>query len=279
MTRPSLRSESLTLELDPACGGRIASLRHGARELLVSPSVHPDNWGATLWTSPQSDWGWPPVAAVDSEPYALVEHGPNAITLRSPVATMGPRRFHITKRAAVVAGGSIDLRYAITNLGDAPFAMACWEVSRVFPGGLSFFPTGLAALTEVPPHGPLEPDTEAGFSWFDHAAFAPGHNRKLHADGEGGLLAHCVDDLLLLKCFTDTPPADQAPGEGEVELFAFEDGSYVELEVQGAYASIEPGAELAFGVRTHVAPCPVPRTDRAGLAALALDLRERIGAP
>ena len=33
MTRPSLRSESLTLEFDPACGGRITSLRHGAREL------------------------------------------------------------------------------------------------------------------------------------------------------------------------------------------------------------------------------------------------------
>jgi hypothetical protein len=159
----------------------------------------------------------------------------------------------------------------IENRGEAAFRLASWEISRVAAGGVTFFPTGAAELTPVPPHFELVVEKAAETTFFDHARFEKGKHCKLHADGVGGYLAHLAGRLLILKIFADSTPEEQAPGEGECEIFAIDDGSYVEVEVQGPYDRIEPGESSSFVIRTAVVPLPegLSPDDRGALRAFA----------
>ncbi len=265
-----MQSDSLKMEILPGLGGRVRSLISGEREFLSGKSEHPDNWGATYWTSPQADWGWPPVAEVDSLPYEVLPESAG-LHIRSRVASFGGRSFVIEKHFTAAAAGAIDTEYVIENVGDAAFSMASWEISRVVPNGLTFFPTGAAELTPILPHAELIVDKVAGTSFFDHRRFETGKCRKLHADGRGGYLAHLAGRVLLLKIFEDSTPEEQAPGEGECEIFANDDGKYVEIEVQGAYRSIGSGERSSFVVRTAVVALPtsLSPTDWGGLRNFA----------
>lgn len=246
---------SLAIQSEP--GGRVASLSLGGRELLVGPEVNPQNWGATYWTSPQLDWGWPPVTAVDSAPYEVVRaRGSEELVLRSPIAAIETWRFRIEKHFRRAPAACVDTEYRILSESTEPFRMASWEISRVAPGGLTFFPRGTALLTPIPPHAALHLELEAGAYFYDHSRFELGQSLKVHADGSEGFLAHLAGDLLILKLFADSPAARQAPGEGEVEIFANLDGRYVEIEVQGPYEEVPPGGSTSFVVRTHVAKVP-----------------------
>lgn len=272
----SVKSGRLALTVLPECGARVSQLTFDGRELLSGPEAHPDNWGATYWTSPQADWGWPPVVEVDSAPYEIVAAAsPSEALLAGRPAAIGQRRFRIEKRFSARPEDCIDTEYRIVNLGSEPFAMASWEISRVSPGGLTFFPSGSNAITPIAPHAELVLEQELGVSFYDHAGFQTGLSRKVHADGREGFLAHLFPvgdggDLLLLKIFPDSPPERQAPGEGEVELFANFDGRYVEVEVQGTYDTIAAGASSTFVVRTTVVPVPPGlRDQRPALVDLA----------
>src|SRR5690606_29442140 len=59
--------------VDPTAGARIAGFFVGNTNLLTGPEVDPSNYGSTFWTSPQSDWNWPPPPEVDNQPYAVLE--------------------------------------------------------------------------------------------------------------------------------------------------------------------------------------------------------------
>lgn len=280
-TSLSLQSGRLSLTVLPQHGGRVQKWTFAGRELLSGPEANPDNWGATYWTSPQADWGWPPVAEVDSAAYTASEDSAE-LCLIGPPARIGERRFRIEKRFSVCPNEGIDTEYRIVNLADSPLAMASWEISRVPPGGLTFFPTGASMLTPIAPHAELLLDLQDGVSFYDHAAFEPGLSRKVHADGREGFLAHVQpgqgqEDLLFLKLFADSLPERQAPGEGEVELFANFDGRYVEVEVQGTYDTIAPGQTSSLFVRTVVVPVPAGlRADRHALAKWTREVVTRV---
>jgi hypothetical protein len=277
----SLESGDLKFEIAPALAARVTRMLYANRDLLVGPDTHPDNWGATFWTSPQCDWGWPPVAEVDSEPYEQ-----NSLAqgweLTSPLARIGERVFRVVKR--FIPGPkeqSIDTCYTIVNCGNVPFGMASWEIARVFPKGITFFPSGRAELSPVEPHHLLPTQKLLGHTIYDHRAFVPGKSLKLHADGERGFLAHATGEHLILKLFRDTLPEQQAPGEGECEIFAQFDGSYVEIEVQGSYAMIQPGESHDFSVRTVVVRIPEQITlgDFEALSSYANELAVQYGTP
>lgn len=265
-----VESDSLKMEILPALGARVRSLRYQGTELLSGADQHADNWGATYWTSPQADWGWPPVAAVDTDAYGSLGVT-GGMAFRSQLAEFGGRRLHIEKHFRKAAGGTIDTEYVIENVGSSEFRMASWEISRVPAGGLTFFPTGTSEISPVPPHFELVMEKIEGTSFFDHAGFVPGKSRKIHADGSGGYLAHLAGGLLLLKIFEDSQSEAQAPAEGECEIFANLDGKYVEVEVQGPYSLVKPGERSSFTVRTAVVELPqgLSRADRRGLRAFA----------
>ncbi len=279
-------SAELSLKVAPLLAGRVTQLTYRGVDIYVGPDVNPNNWGATYWTSPQSDWGWPPVVEVDSAPYAAMPASNRPIALCSPVARIGSREFVVEKEFAPGPHpGSIDAFYTIRNVGNDTFDMANWEIARVPGGGLTFFPTGDHELTPIAPHQAMPTEKAFGCTFYDHSQFTVGACQKLHADGRHGVLVHVQQSslgvLCIFKLFLDTAGKAQAPGEGECEIFANDDGKYVEIEVQGPYAKIAPGQRSTFCVRTVVVPLPNAAflTQRADLVRWALAEAKRYGAP
>ena len=77
--------DDVRVEIDAATGGRVTALCLGGRNLLSEPAADAGNYGSTFWPSPQSAWGWPPLAEIDHGPYrADVE--PTAVTMRSALS-------------------------------------------------------------------------------------------------------------------------------------------------------------------------------------------------
>ena len=87
-------------------------------------------------------------------------------------------------------------------------------------------------------------------------------HQKLFADGREGWLAHVDGDALLVKTFAVVPRDAHAPGEAQIEIYATPAHSYVEVEAQGPYETIAPGAALSWRVVWLVRrlPADVPRT-------------------
>ena len=58
----------VTMTIDAQKGGKITSFRYNDIE-MISQSRFPNSNGSTFWTSPQSEWHWPPVPEYDSKPF------------------------------------------------------------------------------------------------------------------------------------------------------------------------------------------------------------------
>jgi hypothetical protein len=239
----ALVSGDIVFEVDPAAGGRVTSFRLAGREALLAPDVDENNYGSTLWTSPQSDWGWPPPPEFDQVAYAATR-AEETITLVGPSVTT--LRVRLEKRFSLDRPrGAIEIEYSLHNPSETARTYAPWEVSRVPLGGLTFFPTGERSL------GPLPVVQRGGMTWYAHAPQSLDDTGQKHsADGREGYIAHAGGGLLFVKTFLDLPPERQAPGEGEVEVYG--NNRYVEVEAQGPYAPIAPGGLARWRVRWYL---------------------------
>jgi hypothetical protein len=233
--------------VDAAKAGRIVTFSLAGRNILTTPkSSEENNTGSTFWTSPQSDWNWPPPAEIDPGPYAARVAG-SALEVESPAApNLG---LAVTKTFSVDPGkGMVNIAYGIVNKGKSPRKAAPWEISRVTTGGLTFFPMGEGTpwkgFQEL-----LPLDLRDGIAWFGAPTVAASNDQKVFADGREGWIAHVSGDLLLVKAFADTTPAQAAPGEAEIELYTDPGRTYVEVENQGACVNLPPGASSVWPVR------------------------------
>ena len=77
--------------------------------------------------------------------------------------------------------------------------------------------------------------------------------RVPNADGKGWL-AYYNNGLLLVKAFQDLKPEEPAPGEAEIQVYMNRGKSFIELESQGAYTTLEPGAKLEWTVKWYLLP-------------------------
>ena len=257
--RHVLAWDDVRVEIDAATGGRVTALRLGGRNLLTEPTADAGNFGSTFWPSPQSAWGWPPLAEIDHGPYRA-EVEPAAVTMRSAInpalGVVVEKRF-----AADAARGAVTFDFAIHNRGEAPVQLAAWQITRVPPGGLSLFPTGAGVDPPCPPSN-LAVREALGVTWYAYDGAAVTDHQKLFADGREGWLAHVDGDAVLVKMFAIVPRAAQAPGEAQIEIYANPSLAYVEIEAQGPYETIAPGAALQWRVVWFVrrVPSDVPRT-------------------
>ena len=64
----TLRVGDVTMVVDASRGGKIVSYKYGDKEIL-SQTRMPNSFGSTFWTSPQSEWNWPPVPEYDTKPF------------------------------------------------------------------------------------------------------------------------------------------------------------------------------------------------------------------
>ena len=250
---PILRGDRYTLEFEDtifqvvAAGGQVVTFSIKGKNILWlsadAPSACPSCFGSTLWTSPQSAWNWPPPPAIDSNLYTVTVTD-DTITMVSTVSTSGGPKVSITKKFTPdLSARAIELEYTVKNVGSVSVSLAPWEVTRLAAGGLSFFPILGSPYSSTT----LAPSSiNAGIAWID-LAVNPSGNNKLFADGNQSYWAHTDGSYLFVKSWSDVPANAQASGEGELEFY---DGdTYVELENQGTYGPLAPGATRTYDVR------------------------------
>lgn len=265
----------LVFEVKPAIGARITSLELGGDELLSGPAENDRFYGSTLWTSPADDWvmgPFDPPAVVDRDPYTTtVTDG--VITAVSASSTANDKTFTVTKVfKADLAKRAIVIEYQLENTGAAPFKLSHWEVTRVFPDGLTFFQTGTSQKVDFLPQDMTLTST-GGYTWYDnetHVAMAG--ESKAGAETPGGFIAHVAPnaqgDILFVKKFDDVAVGSAPTGHFEVELFCNDAHTYVELEDHSSFDEIAPGATYSRTVVWFVRRLPMGANNTPGSATL-----------
>jgi hypothetical protein len=281
----------LKMVIDGAKGARITEFSLDGTNVLTGRDLSTTNYGSTYWPSPQSSWCaagggcWPPPAAIDNLPYnGLIDDATQSIQLGSGEAALEQfpgASVVVTKTfTPVPESGAIDVEYRLINATPLPYvradvpqpvsvSVAPWQISRVATGGLTFFGEGTGSVSYAADSDPAFTITASGGTqWYP---FAPvSRYSKAFADSSGWLAHVTPDRLLYLQSYPDIQPADAAPGEAEVEIFT--NGDYVEIEPQGALATLFEGQSLTWTIRWQLRRVPDGTTvapDSASLAAFA----------
>lgn len=233
-----------TMVIDAANGARITSLKHDTTE-VVSQNPMPNMYGSTFWTSPQKEWGWPPVREHDIMRYTVDENTPSKVVMTSQLSEKIPLR--IRKQFAVdEKEGCFVITYTIINEGDADRKVAPWEITRVPPEGTVTFDAPLDGITPAGLMNFTQRDGCVSYT-IDEA----GSNRKINADGKGWL-RYSNKGLLLTKRYPDIPADAPSPDEAEIQLYVHAGKVYVELEEQGPYTNLRPGESLSWTVSWYL---------------------------
>ena len=241
-----IKSGDVTMTIFPTKGAKIMSLKYKDQE-VISQQTAPESFGSTFWTSPQKEWNWPPVQEFDKGEYQVEEHD-GCLVMTSEVS---PRmKYRIRKEfAADDTRGGFIVTYSIINESDETRQVAPWEITRVAnDGGVIFFDAPLDSIT---PAGVLSFKEKHGAVWYHPDE--TGENRKINADGKGWF-AYCNKGLLLLKTFDDLTPSQPAPGEAEIQVYMNRGKTFIELEAQGAYTTLQPHEQLSWTVRWYLLP-------------------------
>ncbi|HSN43519.1 MAG TPA: DUF4380 domain-containing protein [Propionibacteriaceae bacterium] len=253
------RCGSLEVEFLPAVGGRLASLRHAGVDLVLPPGRVPGFYGDTFWPSPQSRFDWPPPPVLDAEPYDVLADTECELTMRSaPDPDFG---FQVGKHFTLSEHGLATV-FTLTNTWPVEQDVAPWQVTRATREGLLVWAGGepftdadrLQKQREDPGCTYLHAATPAPFEGFvasgSHASLhVPSVTRtsKFFSDARGWL-AHVHHGTVFLRIFPDLTLDQIAPRQGEVELFFDPVRDYIEIENQGPYETLAPGAALSYAV-------------------------------
>ena len=253
-----------------ANGGRIISYKYGEKEILTQSSEH-ENYGSTLWTAPQSNWGWPPFDVLDNQEYQ-VKQKKNYLKMTSkPDSKSG---FQMIKTWKVVGKQNIQIEYQIKNISGKPRSVGAWDVTRVPCGGMAFFPDGGAGKV---PESSLKAELQQnGINWISIDKTPITNHLKLFSTAKEGWLAYALNGLLFIKQFPDTKPENYSPEQGEVEIYINKEKSYIELENHGAYVTLNPGELLNYKENWFLIPIPETIKTEAGNQELCHLVRAKI---
>ncbi len=247
----SLKHGPLSVAVDPQAGARLSSLKwHGVEVLKTSRDAQGVQWGSTVWYSPQKAWGWPPPAALDADPYEVLEQGSLFISLMSRVDSASG--LQLEKKVVLdTASLSVGFEYVLYNRGGSSTTAGVWENTRVPLRGQCFFMSenenprvegGAGALSAFIQSGAFLID-------FNQPADAP---QKVFAQSREGWLAFIADDLMFVKFWEQVPAARIAPGQAQVEVYHDPKNLFAELEVHGPFLEIQPGGHIRWETRWFV---------------------------
>jgi hypothetical protein len=263
----------VTLQVAPQEGGRITTFKAGNENLLTGPAVNDMYWGSTLWIAPEATlWMQPPPAPIDSDPYTAMASDTTLTLNGMSYAKLGVSASKVFSTDA--QKNAFKIEYKLNNTSQAAVMMSPWEVTRVLPRGLTFFPKGPSQRLS---DGATMPTTEqGGIVWYEYDQAAVSKDSKLWADASEGWVAHIAAGLVFIKKFEDLSTGTLAPMEGDVELYTNELHTYIEIEETGPYVSIAPGASSSWTVTWYLRHLPVGIEAKAGNTALAQFVRETI---
>ena len=242
----TLSNGHLQMVIDAERGAKILSLKYDDQE-VISQSRWPESFGSTFWTSPQKEWNWPPVPEIDKQAYSVEKDGK---VLRMNSGVSDRLKYRIRKEFSVdEEAGAFVITYSIINESNETRRVAPWEITRVKnEGGLIFFE---APADSIWPAGLMNFTNAQGAAWY--VADEAQQNRKVNADGKGWL-AYLTNGLLLVKRFEDLDATQPAPGEAEVQVYVNRGKTYIELENQGPYSTLQPQQQLSWTVRWYLLP-------------------------
>ena len=242
----TLSNGHLQMVIDAERGAKILSLKYDDQE-VISQSRWPESFGSTFWTSPQKEWNWPPVPEIDKQAYSVEKDGK---VLRMTSGVSDRLKYRIRKEFSVdEEDGAFVITYSIINESNETRQVAPWEITRVKnEGGLIFFE---APADSIWPAGLMNFTNAHGAAWY--VADEAQQNRKVNADGKGWL-AYLANGLLLVKRFEDLDATQPAPGEAEVQVYVNRGKTYIELENQGPYSTLQPQQQLSWTVRWYLLP-------------------------
>lgn len=243
----TLSSGKLSMTIDAANGARIVSFKYDGSEILSQTRL-PSYFGSTFWVSPQSNWGWPPIPEHDELAYSVEELSDEGrIIMTSQLSDKIPLRI-VKDFSADSKDGSFVITYSLINEADSVWKAAPWEITRVPPEGLIFFdtPEDVTLPDDIIPF-----KREFGVTWYevDQAE----RNRKINFDGKGWL-GYVNNGLLFIKKFQDIDKTQPAPRENEIQIYVNKGKTYIEIEDQGAYTTLQPGESLSWTVKWYLRP-------------------------
>jgi hypothetical protein len=218
------------------------------------------------------------VPGFDTLPYPMTVAADNSFSGSGPNLSFANKTFSVTKKfSANLTAAAIDIVYSITNQGTGSMTIGHWEVTRVFPNGLTFFPAppANAMPAQIANPGVVNPcvTTANGTIWLDHSKYNSGASMqygKYSTDAGGGWIAHVVPDtsgkgdLLLVKTFMQIPVNSAGAGHREVEVYYRPDRTYEEIEDHHAQATFTPGQKIDWPVRWYLRRLPTSVTRTAG---------------
>jgi hypothetical protein len=261
----TLSAGNLSIGIDVGVGARVVSLRIDGQEVLGSSSIHPRFYGSSLWLSPEGKWKG--MGGLDTGPYTVISSDAHSLSVSG--APDSVRGFAFKKEFSISAADtSVTIRYTITNTAGVAQEVAPWEVTRVPTGGLAFFPAGGApALTK----SDLNVRESGGFVWYAYDTST--HVRqKLYRHGAEGWTGYVRAGVLFVKQYPVIAAGQPAPGEENVEVYVNPERTYMELENQGPYQRLAPGASLSYSVKWYGRRLPAGMQaimDNAALIAAA----------
>jgi hypothetical protein len=171
--------------------------------------------------------------------------------------------------------GSVLIDYEFMNRGTTPRKVAPWQNTRVHPKGLFFFPANKPTYSFA--ENTLKITPEDGISWYRHEPeLLTSDSKKSYADGEEGWLSFVDGRMLFIKQFENVKANEQPPKEGEVVLYVDHAGRFVEMEQQGSYQEIAPGASRHYRVRWYLRQLPDQIAAEKGSTALVNYVREQM---
>ena len=242
-------------EVDSLVGARVTTLTlAGGPNYLTGTAQDAVNYGSTFRVSPQSAWPgtWPPPPEIDTDAYTMTVSGQTIAGTSPNAASIGAT---VTKTFTPgLINQSIVAEYRIQSTASGK-SVAPWEDTRVFPGGLTFYPTG-----DLEPTGGTFPlpttQTSFGCTWFQYPATVS-TSARLIADGKEGWIAHITSGgYVLVKKYPDIASTAHAPGEGEISIYVDGGGKFIELETQGAYAALPSGQSVTWTTTWYVRKLP-----------------------
>ena len=269
-----IAQDQVRMEILPAVAGRIVSFKWGQQELVL-PHLQdkPKDTGTVLWSSPQSEWGWPPREVLDSQAYELDTRSGQLVLTSGIDSKTG---YQFSKTYTPAGNNAIAATYRIYNRGTRAKQVAALEVTRLPPAGEVVFPVGDTA----PLNGifyPLDVSLERGLCWFKYQAkkIRDDHH-KIMLDGREGWVAYRRGDYVLVKIFEDLPPEAIIEGEREIELFAHIDLTFIEIKQQGAAETLAPDEFLTWTVVWHGFKLPEALRDQHNPELLADAVRQQL---
>jgi hypothetical protein len=256
-------------EVDSKVGARVVTLTlAGGPNYLTGTAENPDGYGSTFRTAPQSAWsstGWPPPPEIDSQAYTMSVSGQTIVGVSANAASIGAT---VTKKFSPgLTNQTIIAEYTIQSTASGK-SFAPWEVTRVFPGGLTFYPTGDLAPVSSGTFTLPTTQNAAGCTWFKYPASVTA-SQRLISDGKEGWIAHITSGgYVLVKKYPDIASTAHAPGEGEISIYADASGKFVEIETQGAYGALPSGQSMVWTTTWYMRKLPSGITATPGNQAL-----------